>query len=787
MTRAEEGDGSAPTTSNILDANTGTGTLPRTVVSIRGRDVDITDTGIDLDFLQALPEDMRADVIDQHLREQTRVRRQPTTNVPDASSTISPEFLDALPPDIRAEVILQETVENARRAQAESTQRQAPIAAAEPTSDRFLATLSSDLRDVMLLGASVDTHLDRSSIHALGTKKGDPGAPDVKKSRESIQLLEKPGIAALVRLLFFPEAFKKNHLFRILANLCENATTRADLLNLLLSVVQDGSGDLPTVDRSFQQMSLRAMTSSRPSTRSRHTESSSILSTPDVFSHLQTDNIPIFIAQRCLEALTHIVSANSQAVSFFLSEQEAAIGSRKAPAKKGKGKEKVHQSKFPIVILLELLERRSLLLSLSLAESLTALLANVTRPLTAVKSLTDENNFKRAEPQPVSATVTQQGNTSRPIDQPSVPVPSSHGKSAVVASSPVIPPQVLRLVSNCLTTGECSSRNFSQTLLVMQYLSHIPGAKDVLLQDIHTRAMSLGKALREELTALEAALQHPSFQSDHSALSAFSSPTSKQAQLLRLLKAIEYLHMNKIDSDPPGETLSSEERAVSDVYDSFDFGSIWTELRHCLTLIEARKDTEQIALVLLPLVETLMVVSKYRKSTPRDSRSPSIPPSSASTVAIEDLFLSFTTAHRKVLNAIVRTTPALLGGSFSLLIHNSRVLDFDNKRHWFFQKLKRKRDQIVPSGGLHLNVRRQYVFEDSFHALRQRTGDEIKHGKLSVKFYNEDGIDAGGVTREWYSVLAQQIFDPNFGKGVFLMVHASVLMILSIVRALRCG
>jgi E3 ubiquitin-protein ligase HUWE1 len=98
------------------------------------------------------------------------------------------------------------------------------------------------------------------------------------------------------------------------------------------------------------------------------------------------------------------------------------------------------------------------------------------------------------------------------------------------------------------------------------------------------------------------------------------------------------------------------------------------------------------------------------------------------------------------------------------LVRNPRVLEFDNKRNWFFQKLKRKKDQAVAVGSLPLNIRRQYVFEDSFHALQRRTGDEIKYGKLNVKFYNEDGVDAGGVTREWYSVLAQQIFDPNFGE-----------------------
>lgn len=28
--------------------------------------------------------------------------------------------------------------------------------------------------------------------------------------------------------------------------------------------------------------------------------------------------------------------------------------------------------------------------------------------------------------------------------------------------------------------------------------------------------------------------------------------------------------------------------------------------------------------------------------------------------------------------------------------------------------------------------------------------------------YEEEGVDAGGVTREWYSTLARSIFNPNY-------------------------
>ncbi|KAM0754299.1 HECT-domain-containing protein [Meredithblackwellia eburnea MCA 4105] len=126
-------------------------------------------------------------------------------------------------------------------------------------------------------------------------------------------------------------------------------------------------------------------------------------------------------------------------------------------------------------------------------------------------------------------------------------------------------------------------------------------------------------------------------------------------------------------------------------------------------------------------------------------------------------FLAFTGKHKKILNTMVRNNPSLLSGSFSVLVHNPNMLEFDNKRSYFFSRLHdRSQRQRAHYGTLQINVRRQYVFEDSFNILERKSGDEIKHGKLSVKFYDEEGVDAGGVTREWYSVLARQMFNPGY-------------------------
>jgi hypothetical protein len=43
----------------------------------------------------------------------------------------------------------------------------------------------------------------------------------------------------------------------------------------------------------------------------------------------------------------------------------------------------------------------------------------------------------------------------------------------------------------------------------------------------------------------------------------------------------------------------------------------------------------------------------------------------------------FVTAHRPLLNALVRQSPGLLDGALGVLVRMKNALDFDNKRMWF--------------------------------------------------------------------------------------------------------
>ncbi|CAG7861498.1 unnamed protein product [Brassica rapa] len=124
-------------------------------------------------------------------------------------------------------------------------------------------------------------------------------------------------------------------------------------------------------------------------------------------------------------------------------------------------------------------------------------------------------------------------------------------------------------------------------------------------------------------------------------------------------------------------------------------------------------------------------------------------------------FIKFSERHRKLLNAFIRQNPALLEKSFSLMLKVPRFIEFDNKRAYFRSKIKHQHDHH--HSPLRISVRRAYILEDSYNQLRMRSTQELK-GRLTVHFQGEEGIDAGGLTREWYQLLSRVIFD----KGALL-------------------
>ena len=62
---------------------------------------------------------------------------------------------------------------------------------------------------------------------------------------------------------------------------------------------------------------------------------------------------------------------------------------------------------------------------------------------------------------------------------------------------------------------------------------------------------------------------------------------------------------------------------------------------------------------------------------------------------------------------------------------------------------------------LTLNIRRDHLIEDTLNEVSKP--DMNFQNKLKVKFTGEQGVDVGGVRKEFFILLIRQIFDPNYG------------------------
>ncbi|KAM0754248.1 hypothetical protein T439DRAFT_311132 [Meredithblackwellia eburnea MCA 4105] len=671
----DDEDDEAPEASGSGGASGG----DRVMVLINGEEVDITDTGIDPTFLEALPDDMREEVLNQHFRE-TRSSGPP----PAVPSNINSEFLDALPPDLRAEVLRQEAAEQRRadsraqaaaRAQGEGADGQAappaPAGPAEIDPATFLASLDPHLRQAVLLDqeddvlANLPPNLlaEANAIREQGQRRAaaraqvlagaggglPPGsalanlaalanAPLQRKPiihREAIQLLDKSGLATLVRLLFFPQPLKKNSLQKVLNNLCENTRTRTDLINLLLTILQDGTRDVSAVDKSFSQMSLRASKGAAGGTGAgaKDTPRRKVgLETPGgALPQFPGESVPNLIAHRCLEALTFLVSQNSQAPLFFLTEQESVLGLNRRSSKKGKGKEKTAPSTvFPITILLGLLSRPALLKTQSMMESLTQLLASITKSLSVLskKPISDAEVPVIAPPPTGTPSATAAPGATTGTESAggasSAPEGSTSGTAGAAATAsetkeeptlseilvknpPQIPGPILRLVVNILDAGECSSKTFQQTLSLIQNLSFLPLARDNILEELQSRAQQLATLLVKDLDELMDASTRSEEEVRTVTLQRFSPASSLQAKLLRLLKVVESASPPVKPTSPSASGGEDQGEKIHQIFLGLEFGDLWARLSDCLTAMEDLSTNT--SLVLLPSIESLMVLT----------------------------------------------------------------------------------------------------------------------------------------------------------------------------------
>ncbi|WFD20690.1 HECT-type E3 ubiquitin transferase [Malassezia caprae] len=461
----------------------------RGTASLHEAPIDLTGTGIDPTFLEALPEELREEAL---LSQQLSARIARSERRP----PMAPDFLDVLPRSLRAEL---QHVDD----EAPQDRPRASGAAPLPPHDH--------------------THGEAADRE----RPADAEAPNAEaQPRNAIQLLDRAGMAALVRLLYFPSMnARPSLLHKVLAHLSENTRSRTELLTLLLLVLSDSTTSSGTVDRSFAAMSNKAsrQTPQRGTPRRPASPSASGVLPPALPAPLALmgGEAPHLIASRSLETLTYLTQANDQVALHFLREDKTRKGTKR----------------MPVQILLSLLEKDTLLEHASLVNALVQLLNMITKLLVSSHEAPDGK--------------------SAVLD----------GPHAGVEVAPIPAERLAALVRPLKTP--MSSRAFQHTLGIASNLAHLPGARDVISEALQQAATRASQALITDLDALIETLP-PVETGDESAptettpnptvpppppagprtatslpLAKLASPTSAQAEFLRCLRALDYLYVGK--------------------------------------------------------------------------------------------------------------------------------------------------------------------------------------------------------------------------------------------------
>lgn len=86
----------------------------------------------------------------------------------------------------------------------------------------------------------------------------------------------------------------------------------------------------------------------------------------------------------------------------------------------------------------------------------------------------------------------------------------------------------------------------------------------------------------------------------------------------------------------------------------------------------------------------------------------------------------------------------------------------DQKIKWFQEKVCEELYTPWEKGHVKIVVRREHLLEDSTNAIMALSRDDMRK-RWRIDFAGEPGIEAGGLTREWFQLVTEQIFDPDRG------------------------
>ena len=87
---------------------------------------------------------------------------------------------------------------------------------------------------------------------------------------------------------------------------------------------------------------------------------------------------------------------------------------------------------------------------------------------------------------------------------------------------------------------------------------------------------------------------------------------------------------------------------------------------------------------------------------------------------------------------------------------------FGDKVDTFYNLCKRIGNHGKMSPKICIQVRREHLLQDSLEAIMSLDTLELKH-VWRFQFLGEEGVDAGGLKREWFQLISEMLLDPDTG------------------------
>lgn len=802
---------------------------------------------IDPTFLEALPEDLRAEV----LASQQAQSVQPPTYAPPSAEDIDPEFLAALPPDIQAEVLAQQ--------RAQRVAQQAEGQPVDMDNASIIATFPADLREEVLLTSSEavlsalpspllaeaqmlrdramshyqarslfgnshrlnnrrnglgfdrQTVMDRGVGVTIGRRAASAFSDGLNvKEIEGEPLLDANALKALVRLLRLAQPLGKGLLQRLLLNLCAHSVTRATLVRLLLDMIK------PEAEGSVSGLATI-------NTQRLYGCQSNV-----VYGRSQLlDGLPPLVLRRIFEILTYLATNHTAVAHMLFYFDPSLVPEPLSPicmeSKKDKGKEKIVEGGLsskplgnsldgdvPLILLLKLLNRPLFVRSNAHLEQVMGLLQVVVH--TAASKLDHQPQSEQATANAPDLSVNEASadvQIDPPISEPEskkedkcagADSSTSDGKKSVDTHNIFLqlPQPELRNLCSILGREGLSDKVYMFASEVLKKLASVVSShRKFFTSELCELADGLGRSAVDELVTLR-----------KTHMLGLSAGSMAGAAILRVLQSLSSLTTPSINESAVLESDGEHEEQATMKKLNVALEPLWRELSECISVTETQLGQSSFSQTvsninvgehvqgnssssplppgtqrLLPFIEAFFVLCEKLQAnqsitqqdqaniTAREVKESA--GSSASLTAkcsVDSLkkldgavtFTRFAEKHRRLLNAFIRQNPGLFEKSLSMLLKAPRLIDFDNKRAYFRSRIRQQHEQHL-SGPLRISVRRAYVLEDSYNQLRMRPCQDLK-GRLNVQFQGEEGIDAGGLTREWYQLLSRVIFD----KGALL-------------------